>query len=153
MAKETYNQYGFRPLYPNRARIGYYPVKTTQTLVVGDPVILDSGQVAVAVENSSTELLGVMAQNCSSLTAGTLVAVYDNPDDLFRARVSGDASSVAVGTQCDLDGTTGAFLVDIANSTQDLFTFMGCLPAEDNTETGAYCKVKIAKHALADISS
>jgi hypothetical protein len=153
MSKEEYNKYGFRPLHPDDARIGHYPIKTGQTLAVGDPVILDSGQVAVAVAASSTELLGVIAEPCSSKTAGDLVAVWDDPDTLFQARVSADASSVAIGYHADLSGTTGEFEVNVSASSQDLFTFMGCLPSETSSTAGALCKVRINKHALADISS
>ena len=153
MAKEAYNKYGFFPLNPNDARVGHYPIKTGQTLAVGDPVILDSGQIAVAVSNSSTELIGIAAQPCASLTAGTRVAVWDDPDTIFKCRASADASSLAVGTARDLTGTTGAFQMNVAAGTQGVVLFMGCLPAEDNSQAGAYSKVRIAKHGFADVSS
>jgi len=152
MAKETYNLYGLVPAYPDKAKIEYYPVATTQTLAKGDPVILSSGQIAVAVSNSSAEICGVMAQASASAAAGTLVAVYDDPDTVFFARASADASGVAIGAELDLAGTTGAFVVNVAGSTQDLFTFMGVKAGDDNSEVGAHLKVKINKHAFADQS-
>jgi hypothetical protein len=153
MAKEAYNKYGFFPLHPEDARVNHYPIKTGQTLAAGDPVILDSGQIAVAVSNSSTELIGVVARDCASLTAATLVPVWDDPDTIFKCRASADASSLAVGTARDLTGTTGAFQLNVAAGTQSVVLFMGCLPAEDSSQAGAYCRARIAKHGFADISS
>lgn len=153
MAKETYNPYGFMPVDPESAHIEYYPVATTQTLAKGDPVILSSGQVAVAVAASSTELLGVMAEDAASLTAGVLVAVYDDPDTVFYGRASADASAVAIGYHADLSGTTGAFVINVAASSQDLFCILGVKAGDTNSEVGAHLKCKIMKHALADISS
>lgn len=153
MAKEAFNKYGFWPLNPNDARIGHYPIKIGQTLAAGDPVILDSGQIAVAVSDSSTELIGIVARDCASLDADTLVPVWDDPSTLFKCRASADASSLAVGTARDLTGTTGAFELNVAAGTQDVVLFMGCLPAEDSSQAGAYSKARIAKHGFADISS
>lgn len=153
MAKEQFNKYGFWPLNPENARVTYYPVAASQTLAAGDPVILSSGQVAVAVSNSSTELLGVVAQPCASLTAGTLVAVWDDPGIIFKCRVSADASSLAIGTARDLSGTTGAFIMNVAAGSQGVVLFMGCLPSETNSTAGAYTRAKIIKHAMADTST
>lgn len=153
MAKETYNPYGFMPVDPESAHIEYYPVATTQTLAKGDPVILSSGQVAIAVEASSAELLGVMAEDAASLTAAVLVAVYDDPDTVFYARTNADASSVAIGTHADLAGTTGAFTLNVSTSNQDLFCILGTKVGDTNSTVGAHLRVKIMKHALADISS
>lgn len=152
MAKETYNPYGFFPAYPDDARIGYYPVATTQTLAKGDPVILSSGQIAVAVSNSSAEVVGVMAEASVSATAGTLVAVYDDPSTEFFARASADASSVAIGSELDLTGTTGAFQVNVAASTQDIVVLLGTKTGDDNSEAGAHLRVKLNKHAFSDQS-
>jgi len=146
MAKETYNQYGLNPLYPDQARIGYYKVAATQTIKIGDPLILSSGQAAIAVAASSTQLLGVAAQDSTLATANTLIAVYDDPDTVFRGRISASAAAVDAGYLADLVGTTGAFNVNVEASTQDVFIFLGCLPEETNSEVGAYCKVKIRNH-------
>lgn len=153
MAKETYNLLGFRPLTPCCASVRYFPIAASQTLAAGDPVILSSGQVAVAVAASSAELLGVVAEDCVSLAANTQVPVYCDPNTIFVARGSAAPSSCTIGTAYDLSGTTGAFEVNVAASSQALFTYLGVVPGDDNTVDGANMQVKIAKHALADLST
>lgn len=155
MAKETYNLRGFRPLNPCCCTecMRYFPIAASQTLAAGDPVILSSGQVAVAVANSSAELLGIVAEDCASLAANTQVPVYCSPDTIFRGRASAAPSSTTIGTAYDLSGTTGVFEVNVAATTQALFTYLGVLPGDDSAQDGAYMQVKIAKHALADLST
>lgn len=69
------------------------PVATTQTLVVGDAVVLSSGQVAKA-STTFGRCLGVMAEASASQTAGTLVRVYvTTPTQVWRAVATADASS------------------------------------------------------------
>lgn len=150
MAKETYNLYAFRPLHSN-ARTKYYPVAATQTIRKGDPVILNAGAVQIAVAASSTQLLGVAAQDAVLLATGTQIAVYDDPNTIFRARVSADASAVQIGYEPDLAGTTGAFTVNVGASAQDVFIYRGCLPQEDCREVGAYCEVLIRNHVNATV--
>lgn len=153
MAKEAYNPYGFIPAEPDKAHIGYYPVATTQTLAKGDVVILSSGQIAVAVAASSTEVCGVMAQDSASAIAGTLVAVYDDPNEIFYGRTNADASSVAAGYYPDLAGTTGIMTLNVSASSQDIFIFLGVKTGDDNSQIGAHIRCKINKHAFAETSS
>jgi hypothetical protein len=152
MAKETYNPYGLIPAYPDDARIEYYPVAASQTIAKGDPVIISSGQIAIAT-TTSAEICGVAAQASASADAGTLIAIYDDPDTVFFVRADADASSLAIGTHCDLDGSTGAFQLDVAGSTYDILNYLGTKPNDDNSEIGAHLKVRINKHTFADISA
>jgi len=152
MAKESYNPYGFWPATPN-AKTRMMEVAASQTFAAGDPLVLSSGQVAVAVQNSSTELCGIAAEACASLDQGTEVAVWADPDQEFFGRCNADASGVAVGTLMDLDGTTGAFEIDENASDQDLFCHLGVKRGDDDSQAGAQLRVRIAKHAFADVSS
>jgi hypothetical protein len=152
MAKETYNPYGFIPANPDNSHVGYYPVAASQTIAKGDAVILSSGQVAIAVAASSTELLGIAAQASASQAANTLIAIYDDPATVFFGRTNADASSKTIGAEYDLAGTTGAMQVNVGASSQDLFVLLGTKTGDDNSETGAHLMVKINKHALADQS-
>lgn len=69
------------------------PVATTQTLVVGDLVVLSSGQVAKA-SASITSVFGVMAEASTTQTAGTLVKVYPiMPGQVWRATADAAATS------------------------------------------------------------
>lgn len=152
MSKETCNRYGFIPANPD-AKILWLPIATGQTLAAGDPVILSSGQVAVAVSNSSTELLGVVAQDCASLTAGTLVPVYHRSECEFIVRASTAPSSATVGTGYDITGTTGAFQLNVGATSQALCCLLGTVPGETTSNAGCLCRVKIVEHALADLST
>jgi len=153
MAKEAFNPYGFFPLYPEDARVEYYKVAASQTIAKGDPVILSSGQIQIAVAASSTELAGIAAEASSGAAANTLIAIWDDPDTVFVGRADADASSSTIGSYYDLDGTTGAFQVNVGASSQDLFTYLGVKAGDDHSQTGAHLKVKLNKHALADTSS
>lgn len=92
-----------------------YPVAAAQTLVVGDLVVLSSGQVTKATA-SIADVLGVMAQASTTATAGTLVEVYViNPWQVWRATADADASSVVL-TNGKMDINTNQ-TVDVADTT------------------------------------
>lgn len=70
-----------------------FPVAASQTLKVGDVVILSSGQVTKA-GNGTGRILGVMAQDSTSATANTLVRVYvSRPGLVWKMTASADATS------------------------------------------------------------
>jgi hypothetical protein len=143
-AKEGFNPYGLIPAHPVPSdEIHTYTVKTSATIAVGDPVIIDGVTVDIAVSNSSTTLCGVAASAVSSASAGDEISVYDNPNTIFFIRCSADASAVALGTLMDLSGTTGAFVANVAASSQDLLMNMGVKRGDTSSTTGAQLKVKI----------
>jgi hypothetical protein len=152
MAKEDYNIYGLIPLHPDKAKIRWLPVAASQTLVRGDPVILSSGQIAVAVSDSSAELVGAMAADSSSATAGTLVPVYADPAERFKIRASA-ATAETIGTAYDISGTTGAFECNVAGTSQALLCCWGTVAGDTAATDGRYLEVQIVKHAFADLSS
>lgn len=144
------NKKGFYPESPN-AHIGYYPIATGQTLTAGDAVILSSGQVAIALANSA-RLLGVVARDCASLAAGTLVPVYDDPDTVFIGCADADSSSSTAPSQIDLVGATGAMLLDVGASSTDVFILLNALPDDTTSTALARWRFKIYKHEAAAIS-
>ncbi len=149
---QSNNKYGFWPASGRHARITYLPVKASQTLAVGDAVILSSNQVAIALYDSA-ELCGVMAQPAASLDAGTMVAVYADPDTYFEAIADADSSSVEPGDKIDIVGGTGAMMLDAdATSTNVMCVLRGNV---EDTDSSAYARwlVKIDLHAFADVSS
>lgn len=152
MAKESYNLYGLHPLSVKEGDIMEFPVATTQTLAAGDPVILSGGQIAVAVQNSSAELCGVMAQDSVLATAGTMVKVYWRPEQLFYGRAA-SASAETIGAAVDLSGTTGTFEINNAATSQALFCILGTLPGDTAATDCRNLIVRIVKHAFADLSS
>ena len=132
MANAT--RYGFKPVMkgfgidPNPRK---YPLASTQTIAIGDAVILNSaGRVEIAVAASSTELLGVAASGCTTSTEGDAIYVWDNPNMLFEAMASTGALADSYTTRSraacfDLAGTTGEMYVNAALSTEDLFKCIG----------------------------
>ena len=95
--------------------ISKFPVAATQTLIVGDIVVLSSGQVAKG-GNGTGRVLGVMAQISTTASAGTLVDVYvARPNQLWQMVASADATShVLAARTYDL---TSAQLVNVADTT------------------------------------
>jgi hypothetical protein len=148
---QSNNKYGAWPINDN-APITWLPIKTTQTLTKGDFVILSSGQVAIALANSA-ELCGVIAQDCASLTAGTLVPVYADPETDFEVICDAISSGTTPGAAHDIVGSTGAMMLDVGASTYDVLTIKKFNPEDSTAAAYARCTVRITKHAYADISS
>lgn len=101
-----------------------FPVAASQTLKVGDVVILSSGQVTKA-GNGTGRVLGVMAQDSTSATANTLVSVYvSRPGLVWKMTASADATShiltstrtydLNASQQVNVADTTGGSLWPVA---------------------------------------
>jgi len=149
---QSHNAYGAWPVYPDRAKITWLPVAATQTLTKGDFVIYSSG-VAIALA-ASTELLGVVAQDCASLTTATLVPVYADPDTEFRVIADAASNTLTFGSLPGIVGATGAMMLDVGDdNATDVLLCIRAYP--DDTTTSAYARwiVKINKHAAADTST
>lgn len=131
-------------------------VAASQTLVVGDALIVSSAAdtVEIALANSAV-LCGVCAQKCSSLAANTEIMVWCDPDDIFLARQD-DTSALTLGTEPDLTGGTGAMQLDGNASSVDPFKIVGGPTKNDDgsdpsAAAGRRWLVKINKHAFAQI--
>jgi len=109
-----------------------FPVAAAQTLLVGDLVFLDSGQVTIAGA-STVSVLGIMAEDVAAPDAGTLVAVQvAQPGYVYRATADADASSHVLATKLyDINATTqyvdvgdaanGCIIIlELADSTTDV---------------------------------
>ena len=109
-----------------------FPVATTQTLVIGDLVYLSSGQVTICGSSTST-VLGIMAQDSTLATAGTLVKVQvAQPGYVYRATADADATSyVLTAKTFDINATTQTvdvgdasngciIILELADSTTDI---------------------------------
>ena len=152
MAAQAHNRKGAFPLNPH-ARVNKYKIASSQTLTRGDFVILSSNQVAVALANSGA-LHGVIAQDCASLAANTLVEVWDDPDEQFVVRCDGSMASALAGATRDIQGATGAMQLDAdATSTNVVKLIKQAEPTlEDNTAAGVQWVVRINLHTMADTS-
>lgn len=107
------------------------PVAATQTLVVGDAVVMSSSQIAKAGAASGV-VVGVMAEDSTTQAAGTMVEVeIAMPWQVWEAVATADATNYV------LDGThtydlTSAQLVDVADTTGGSLAIIG-IDADDNT--------------------
>lgn len=117
------------------------PVAGSQTLVVGDLVVLSSGQVAKASASVAT-VLGVMAQDSASATAGTLVDVYIcQPGQVWKAVADADASSdVLAGKTYDINTNQ---TIDIADSSN------GCIQILETVDSNTDVRVVFTSFELA----
>jgi hypothetical protein len=168
MANAT--RYGFKPvmkgngLDPNPRK---YPLTASQTIAIGDVVILDSaGRVSVGASNSAAGLyLGVAASSCTSSTAGDPIYVWDDPNMIFEAMVStgalADCYTTRSSAACfDLTGTTGAQYVNSSGSTYDVFKVIGECAKDPTTGVDSavgtnqmkYVKFNLASHAYGTLA-
>lgn len=153
---QSHNRKGFYPVDSTSAKIRKLPVATTQTLTRGDPVILSSAQVAIALANSG-ELCGVMAQDSVLATENTLVEVYADPETVFVGRANAAlslANALNAYQYIDIVGATGAMELDADASSTDVMQIVEQHDTnEDLTAAGSRWRVKINKHAFANTSS
>lgn len=119
-----------------------FPVAASQTLVVGDLVVLSSGQVAKAGASTAT-VLGVMAQDSDGATAATLVDVYVcQPGQLWAATADADASSaVLAGKAYDINASTQT--VDVGDSTN------GCIQIVETVDSNTDVRIVFTSFELA----
>lgn len=91
------------------------PVATAQTLVIGDAVVLSSGQL-VKASTTFGSCAGVMAEDSTTQAAGTMVKVYvPTPSQVWEATASADATShVLVAATYDLNSSQ---VVNVADTT------------------------------------
>lgn len=147
---QSHNRYGAWPVDVAAAQqtIKWLPIAASQTLTKGDFVILSSGLVAIALANSAT-LCGVIAQDCASLAASTLVPVYADPDTVFEVIADAASNSIVAGETHDIIGATGAMMMDADAATTDVLMCLRAQPGSDVT-TSAYARweVRIAIHAF-----
>lgn len=116
------------------------PVAATQTIVVGDLLVMSSGKVAKGGTGVG-EIVGVAAEASASQAAGTLIEVeLAMPWQVWRATATADATSVVRdGTETydinssqvvDVADTTGGSLqiidIDAAVNTAIFIQFMSC---------------------------
>jgi hypothetical protein len=152
----------FRPLRCDSVQ--RYRVAASQTIAVGDPVVMNASGLVEVGAAASTQLLGVAAEAITtggSVGVTDTIGVFDDPAALFIAK--GDAattgSQALIGDEVDLVGSTGAFFVDIGASATDVFVVraIGAFydPLLDGTTDykwtdGLEIVVQINKHTLAN---
>lgn len=146
---QSNNRYGAFPVDMAQASQGikWLPIAGSQTLTKGDFVILSSGLVQIALAASAT-LCGVIAQDCASLTASTLVPVYADPDTIFEVIADGDSSAIVAGNVRDIIGATGAMMMDADAQTTDVLKVIRANPDDTTSSSYARWQVRINIHAF-----
>jgi len=115
-----------------RPKIEQFEVAATQTITVGDMVVVDSnGQVTIAAAGASVAC-GVAASISASAAAGSAIQVYTDPEQVYEAQCSGTGTGVtaiystATSTACyDLEGTTGIQEINEDSTSGDLIQVIG----------------------------
>ena len=143
------NPKGFRPANPN-ARVGLYQEAASQSFATGDLVYLNSGKVQIALA-ATAELCGVAAEPATG-TTNALIKVYNDPAELFIGRTDA-ADALAIGGPADAIGATGAMQIDANGGATAVFINVEELDYDQADAIGKEYKVRIVKHAFADLSS
>lgn len=118
---------GFKP-YGRDPLIGLYKADGSQTIAVGDLVVMDSdGYIDIATAGSGNAIVGVAASAVASATEGDAIYVWCDPNQMFIGQCS-DAldqndlyAAASTGTAIDFTGSTG--IMELVS--QDVTT--GCL--------------------------
>ena len=147
--------------------VSFYPVgngaptlrwkmAASQIIAKGDPVILSSGLVAIAVANSSAAILGFAAESVTSAASGNYyIDIWlAKGDTKFKATASTTVAITdfftATASCFDLAGTTGSFTVNLAASSQDIFQVVGTPDGIENGTLSTTCYVIVNKRYLLD---
>lgn len=119
----------------NPPAIAQMPVATTQTLEIGDPVELSSGQLIIGTDGFAI-CAGIMAQDATTLTAGTLVDVYvTTPSQVWRGTATADATShVLAARTYDLNSSQ---VVNVSDTTG------GCIQILELVSGGATTDIHV----------
>lgn len=149
MADQAHNRQGFYPINPD-ADVEWLPVRTAQTLAKGDAVIIDTGQVQIALAASAI-LLGVIAENAVTLTAGVLVPCWIDPAITFQGVADADGSSLVLGGEIDIIGATGAMMLDASASATDVFKLLRVDDGQAVATARAFWRFRLNKAVFAQI--
>jgi hypothetical protein len=117
-----------------------FPVAATQTLEIGDLVLLSSGKVAKAAA-SIADVLGVMAEDSASQAEGTMVKVYPIlPGQVWKATADAAATSVVLTSK--LIDINSDQTVDVGDTTN------GCISVLKTGTTSTEVYVTFTEFAL-----
>lgn len=106
----------------NHTRIQRYYLAASQTIDVGDPVVLNSSGYVELATAATTSLLGICAEKVTASTLGQAVAVFDDPDLEFEilADNSAQALQTVVAETHDLIVTGGVFYANLDATTTNV---------------------------------
>lgn len=124
----------------NHMRVNPYKVNTGATIAVGDPVELNASGMVICGTATSATLVGVAAEACTSAAAGTVIGVYDDPKQVYKAKCDNVAEllQATIGDTVDLIGSTGAFYVNLGASDVDVLRVVNIGQNVDPLLTGTF---------------
>ena len=146
---------GFIPI-GNGAPTLRWKMAASQTIKKGDPVILTSGLVAIAVAASSAAILGFAAESVTSADSGNYyIDIWLATNNAkFKAIASTNVAITDFFTASalcfDLAGTTGAWTVNLAANVQALFQIVGIPDGIEHGTLGTTCYIVVNKRYLVD---
>ena len=94
------------------ASFGAFEAAASQTIVEGDPVKFDGSRQIVIAGATDSQILGFARTAVTSSSAGDLIYVYNDPNAVYQCQCSGTFAITMIGTDVDLEGTTGIFEVN-----------------------------------------
>lgn len=123
----------------------HFVVKTSETILVGDPLVLDAGQVAEAAADSPL-LFGVAAEPSVGVS-GDIIAVWvGSRGTVFVAQSDGDMSSDTFPFECDIVADGSHWAVDVASSAEDVLhviaPVLGDVLSDTTDPPRAYFQIK-----------
>ena len=157
---------GFKPQNVDGARCRHYVVTAGQVLSDGDMVSFDSS--GTLVIGAGSPIAGVVSgqmidyltgEQIATATAGDLVMVYDDPNEVFIAQISEftatDPYTTASSAACfDVTATTGAQYIEAGTHAQDAIKVLGLEWEENGKKSIAgvnakvECRINGLKHAF-----
>lgn len=140
--------FGLLPVYDSGSTRNYI-LAISQTIKRGDPLVLNAGGQVVAGDPTSTGFVGIAAEDKTTGGAATAaIAVWDGVDDVFVIQTGSHALLQAdLGDKFDLDGSSGAWLLDLATTTVGQFKIVE-FDNRDSIAAYARVRVKISRHQL-----
>lgn len=122
-----------------------FPIASAQTLVAGDLVYLNSGQVTIAGA-SRTSVLGLAAEDVTTPAADTMVAVQvAAPGYVYRATADASAATHILEAKLyDINATTQT--VDVADASS------GCILILETVDSNTDIRILFTEFDLAGIN-
>lgn len=111
-------------------------VNASQTIRVGDPLILSSNKISVGVAGSA-KIYGVSASNVVTTAAdeGYLCSAYvANDDNVFTAQCDAASTGITDGATCDIIASGTSWLLDIGASATDVVLVKKHVDGDDITD-------------------
>lgn len=114
-------------------------VTASQTIVKGDPLTISSGVWSIATGTSGT-VDGIALEDATTggVETANILICPTFPWCMFEAQCSGSYASTMVGAVVDIEGSTGAFLVNENATTEQVFQI---LKRTGDTIDGNYARV------------